>query len=129
MGLAVDEALRKLAPLRGEEVRRWKRQLPYLDERTRRLVEWRILRTASRLLGDVEEKLLLGCPTREVCQGDIEMGRVVYEKELWPFYLREAELLQHLAVFGRSGSGKTNVMFHVLRQLLDRRVPFLFFDW
>ncbi len=46
-----------------------------------------------------------------------------------PVGLSEDELIQHLAIFGRSGSGKTNTVFHLLQSLLDNRVPFLIFDW
>lgn len=127
--LNVKDALRKLAPLRPEEVRKWEQQLPQLDRDTRLLLERKILRTSTAVLGNAEHQLLLSCPPQDVCKGTLELGRVVYEKDLWPFFLRDEELLQHLAIFGRSGSGKTNIVFHLLRQFAARKLPFLFFDW
>ncbi len=46
-----------------------------------------------------------------------------------PFGLEAGELIQHLAIFGRSGAGKTNTVMVLLRALLERGVPFLVFDW
>jgi len=69
----VDEALRKLAPLRPGEVERWRRLLAYADEKSRRLVEWDVLRTAEEVLGK-EQRLLLSCPPAEVCKGEIDLG-------------------------------------------------------
>jgi len=54
---------------------------------------------------------------------------VVYHRELHSFALEEKELLQHMAVFGRSGAGKTNCVFQLLRELQKKRITFLFFDW
>jgi hypothetical protein len=54
---------------------------------------------------------------------------VRYEEPKWPVGLRADELVQHLAIFGRSGAGKTNVLFHLLMQLAERKVPFVFLDW
>lgn len=34
-----------------------------------------------------------------------------------------------MAIFGRSGAGKTNVAFHILKQLAEKRIPFIFLDW
>jgi hypothetical protein len=45
------------------------------------------------------------------------------------FGLREAEWIQHLAIFGRSGSGKTNLGFVILGQLLTHGKPVWVFDW
>ena len=42
------------------------------------------------------------------------------EKEEW---------VQHVGIFGRSGSGKTNAAFPVILNLLARNKPFMVFDW
>jgi Helicase HerA, central domain len=34
-----------------------------------------------------------------------------------------------MAILGRSGAGKTNVTFHILAQLIERKIPFIFLDW
>ena len=50
-------------------------------------------------------------------------------KELYTFGLKRDEWIQHLAVLGRSGAGKTNVGFILLREHKRKGIPFLIFDW
>lgn len=69
-------------------------------------------------------------PPAGVLGGWLEVGDVVYPgMPPTPFGLDRGELIQHVAIFGRSGAGKTNTVFGLLRGLLERRVPFLIFDW
>jgi hypothetical protein len=69
-------------------------------------------------------------PPQEQAQGQYPIGSVSYGgKNLYPFGLRENEWIQHMAILGRSGSGKTNIGFSILRTLAQHRKPFLVFDW
>ena len=45
-----------------------------------------------------------------------------------PFGLSRSDLLQGIGIYGRSGSGKTNIVFGLLRQLGQQGIPFLFLD-
>lgn len=125
----VDDLLRKLEPLIPGEVARWRTSLPLVDAETRHLLEQHIVATAQRLLGDWTRKILLPPPTKKLSRGPIWLGSVVYDKPLYPFGLNKSELLQGLGIYGRSGAGKTNVVFGLLRQLERHRIPFLFLDW
>jgi len=69
-------------------------------------------------------------PSEEQAKGEYPIGQVYYSgKNLYEFGLREDEWIQHMAILGRSGAGKTNLNFLILRQLRLRGVPFLLFDW
>jgi hypothetical protein len=69
-------------------------------------------------------------PPGQQAQGEYPIGFVNYAgKDLYEFGLREDEWIQHIAVLGRSGSGKTNVGFILLRELMQKAKPFLVFDW
>jgi len=58
------------------------------------------------------------------------VGMIHYGQEgFYPFGLREAEFIQHIGIFGRSGSGKTNLAYLLLRGLVQAGKPFLVFDW
>src|ERR1041384_3528837 len=103
---------------------KWQRLLDHGDEKLRELVEQDILHAARRVLGDYRNKLLLSLPPETKAHGAFELGRIVYEADKWPFGLRASELLQNLAIFGRSGAGKTNVVFALVQQLARRNVPF-----
>lgn len=69
-------------------------------------------------------------PSQESAQGEYPLGMVHYaNKTLYPFGLREDEWIQHMAILGRSGAGKTNCGFLILQELKNKGKPFLLFDW
>jgi hypothetical protein len=79
-------------------------------------------------LGQEETELIP--PSEEQAQGEYPIGQVLYSgKHLYPFGLRENEWIQHMAILGRSGSGKTNIGFSILKILVQHDKPFLVFDW
>jgi hypothetical protein len=69
-------------------------------------------------------------PSKQQAEGHYTIGSVVYAgKCLYEFGIREDEWIQHVGVFGRSGAGKTNIGFLILKQLQDKGKPVLIFDW
>jgi hypothetical protein len=69
-------------------------------------------------------------PSKQQAYGPYTIGSVCYaDKYLYDFGLRENEWIQHVGVFGRSGAGKTNIGFLILKQLQDKGKPVLIFDW
>jgi len=75
-------------------------------------------------------KVHLSVPSRTSAEGEYPIGSVFYTgRSLYPFGLRESELIQHIGIFGRSGAGKTNTVFQHINNLLDQKKPFLIFDW
>lgn len=127
--MTIHRVLAKLAPLLPERVQAWRRTLDLADHDIRVLVEKQILRTAHEVLGDFRERLLLSLPPRRTAAGPLNLGTVLYEAAHWPAGISPGELLQNMAVFGRSGAGKTNLTFHLLTQLHKQRIPFLYLDW
>jgi len=127
--IGTEKLLRLLEPLLPGEVASWRRSLPLLDAEARRVLEAHIQVTARQRLGDYESKVLL--PPRGVkgIKGELALGSVVYEDLRLPFGLNRPELLQGLGIYGRSGAGKTNVVFCLIQQLERARIPFLFLDW
>ena len=93
------------------------------------MIDRQILSTAHKVLGDFQDKILLSLPPKHTAGGEIHLGTIVYEEEKYPFGISRGELLQHLGIFGRSGAGKSNVVFHILDQLTKKNIPWLFFDW
>jgi len=126
---ATETLLRKLQPLIPDRVAQWQHARPLADADLRELIDREIHETARRLLGPYESRLLLSLPPQKLCRGEFDLGVVQYEQPKWQVGLRRGELLQNLAILGRSGAGKTNVVFHLLRQLLAKGVHVLFFDW
>jgi len=130
--MEIYEVLRKLKPILGDEATRraWE-QLQLVDAKTGRLVEYSLRRKLADATGaSFDDALLLEPIPAERAGGSIRLGRVVYgDRDLHGFGLRPGELIQHLAIFGRSGAGKTNVAMLLLRELHRARVPFLVLDW
>lgn len=82
----------------------------------------------SQGLDDSEPGLIP--PSQTQAHGKYHIGQVSYSgKNLYEFGLRENEWIQHMAILGRSGSGKTNIGFSILRTLVEHEKPFLVFDW
>jgi len=81
-----------------------------------------------RALGQDEAELIP--PSQEQARGEYPIGQVQYGgKNLYEFGLRTGEWIQHMAILGRSGSGKTNLGFQILTELRRKGKPFLLFDW
>ncbi len=127
--MEIQRIARKLRPLMPKEVDRWLAVRETAEPDLRDLIDKQILSTARKKLGDVNTKALLSLPPERKIRGAIHLGAVLYEKAKWPAGISTGELLQNLAIFGRSGAGKTNVSFHILEQLAEKKIPFLFLDW
>ena len=125
----IEKLARKLEPLMGEKVRHWMRVREMADAEMKDLLDKQIITEAYSKLGDFHRKILLSLPPEKVAKGSINLGTIQYEAEKWPVGITPTEMLQNMVVLGRSGAGKTNVSFHILRQLVERKTPFLFLDW
>jgi hypothetical protein len=78
----------------------------------------------------LSEKILLEPPRQDIIKGDYDLGNVNYaDKDLYQFGLRERDWVRHICISGMSGSGKTNFAFQILKQFVDKKKPFLVFDW
>ena len=124
-----EKLVRKLEPLVPAQVERWLRVRDVADADIKDLIDKEIIGTAHKILGDFRKKVLLSLPPRTKAKGSIHLGTILYEADKWDFGISRAELLRNMGIFGMSGSGKTNVAFHILKQLVDKRIPFLFWDW
>ncbi len=125
----LDKILQKLEPIVPEEVKQWRKIREMGSKELIELVEKRIISTAYQVFGDYQSKILLSLPSAQKARGPINLGTILYDQEKWPLGITTSEFTQNMAILGRSGAGKTNVTFHIVRQLIDRRIPFVFMDW
>ena len=125
----LEKLARKLEPLIPDKVQHWLRVRDLADPDIKDLVEKELISAAYTHLGDFRKKLLLSLPPRSTARRSIKLGTVLYEADKWEFGLSKAELLRGVAIFGMSGSGKTNLAFLLLKQLMRKGIPFLFWDW
>jgi len=128
----VKELLRKLEPILGRRTK----GLWYLNLFSRDVKEDRENLELLRLLADkkaqirFQEKIRLPPPGKDKLAGDYHMGTVIYpNEEFAEFGLREDEFIKHILIVGMTGTGKTNLAYHILKELVINKKPFLVFDW
>jgi hypothetical protein len=132
MTVEIDELCRRLQPVLGDRAQKLWALYQAESPEGRKWVELELKQLASRHLGLTFNRnpALLEPPPTEVCGGGYRLGSVVYNgAEKWPFGMREEEWIQHVGIFGRSGSGKTNTMFGIIGELVKQGKPFLVMDW
>ncbi len=133
MSLAkVQEMCRRLKPILGDRADTlWVAYLTEDYEGRREIENMLEILSLQSLNQRVDiEKILLSPPSKGVCSGEYPIGTVCYnDKEFYPLGIRENEWIQHLAIFGRSGAGKTNTVCVIVLELLRKKKPFLIFDW
>ena len=66
---------------------------------------------------DYKEKILLDPGSKKDCRGEYELGKVIFpDKTYSSFGIKENEWIKHMLITGMTGTGKTNLCFHILRQ-------------
>ncbi len=89
-----------------------------------------VLELLRRRAAGKERVPLLEPPAGNRADGPLRLGRIVHgDNELGWLGIAPNELMQHLGVFGRSGSGKSNLCLRLLLQLVERSIPWLIFDY
>lgn len=126
-----EEKLRKLAALEPDQAdQSW---LLYLSgqgkerELTDNLIDIALFQKLNK---DFKEEIHLKPSSRAACEGEYELGDVLYPgpKKFSRFGMRENEWIRHALVCGMAGSGKTTFCQNVLRQLRKHNKRFLVFD-
>ena len=129
---SVREICQRLKPILGQKVEGIYQAYLAEDAEGQRQIERYLDLLAARHLpaGLDQASIDLLPPDKDAAAGAYPVGLVEYAgKELYPFGLREEEWIQHMAILGRSGAGKTNTGFIILDELNRQGKPFLLFDW
>ncbi|MCP4259346.1 MAG: ATP-binding protein [Planctomycetes bacterium] len=130
--MKIEDVFYKLRPICGKQLDLLWQEYLVADPPLRKTIE-KILRVQlARKLGETfeSEQVLLKLPPRELVRGEYPLGTIHYgRKSYYEFGLKEDEFIQHIGIFGRSGSGKTNLAYLILQGLVKADKPFLVFDW
>lgn len=131
--MTFEDDLRRLQPLIGADraLSLW-RAYQYEGADGRRDMEAAIRLQVEKSLGvnPLSPDRCLSVPGAEESIGEYILGSVLTgNRSLYDFGLREDEFIQHAAIFGRSGAGKTNTVALLIRTLVDHKKPFMIFDW
>ena len=130
----VQELCRKLQPVLGKKVDGlWSAYLAESDAAGKADIEQTLELLAAKHLGRSfqPDRSPFPPPSREYATtGEIGVGEVFYGKRtLYPFRLESGRLKEHLLVAGRSGSGKTNLTFVLMRGMMNCGIKVLALDW
>ncbi len=130
--MKIEDEFKKLKPIFGKALDRlWMSYLLEEDEGKKEIENLLpILADQGLNCKYYEEGIFLNPPRKEDAYGEYPLGTVEYAgKEFYPFGLRENEWIQHISIFGRSGCGKTNLVFNIVNNFIEKRKPFMIFDW
>jgi len=130
--MKIEDIFRKLKPISESSLDELWKEYILSDAKTQKNIEDVLKLILAKNLGQTfeEKEVLLEPPSEQDAYGEYPLGIIYYGKEKFhPFGLRESEWIQHVGIFGRSGSGKTNVAFLVVLNLLKHGKPFMVFDW
>lgn len=130
--LTVEELCTKLKPVFGKRMDELYLKYAMAGSREEKEEIENILNVLYRkhLSELLDKKVLLEPPSKDTLQGDYPLATINYaNKKLWPFNLREKDWVRHVCISGMSGSGKTTLAFHVVNNFIEKRKPFLIFDW
>lgn len=128
----VKELCRRLKPVIGEQAERiWMGYVAEDETGKAQLLDYLEILAAQKFNASLDDQgpgLLP--PGASAAEGEYPLGDVAYNgRPMYPFGLRESEWPQHVGVFGRSGSGKTNLGFLIVQELMKAGKPVLVFDW
>ncbi|MEM7819869.1 MAG: DUF87 domain-containing protein [Candidatus Aenigmatarchaeota archaeon] len=130
----ISNEINKLVPVLGKTTAE-RLEKAYLlgDENIRkRIVELiDITKAAVFSDNDLRDSVLMEPLERDkAIRGDLNLGRVLYgRKNLYPFSLEINQLLTHVGIFGSSGYGKTNISYCMIKELSDKNIPVIVFDF
>ena len=128
----IRDICQRLRPIIGQQADKiWQAYVTENENGKKQIEDYLELLAAKHFFGNLDsESPGLVPPEQNKASGEYSIGSVAYNgKDLYPFGLREDEWLQHVAVFGRSGAGKTNAGLIIVQQLLAKGKPILIFDW
>jgi hypothetical protein len=130
----ITDEIKKLIPVLGREnASALSRAYLLGDEEVRKRI-FEIVDAAKAAVFSSEDmagSVLIEPPDRGVfSRGDFRLGTVLYgRKRLYPMRMKKESLLMHMGIFGSSGYGKTNLAYDMIRELSDRGIPVLVFDF
>ena len=130
----MQELCRKLQPVLGKKIDRlWTAYLSESDAAGKADIEQTLELLAAKHIGQdyQPDRSPFPPPDKKFAKsGDIHLGTVTYgSRNLYPFLLKSDRLKEHILVAGRSGSGKTNLTFVLMRGIMDQGIKVLALDW
>ena len=130
----VQQLCRSLKPVLGKKIDRlWSVYLAESEPGGKAQIEQVLEMLASKHLNHTFEPdhNPFPPPSKEFSTaGELKLGTIYYgDKQLYPFCLKSSRLREHILVAGRSGSGKTNLTFVLMSEIIKQGTKVLALDW
>ncbi|MFW9873893.1 MAG: ATP-binding protein [Candidatus Thorarchaeota archaeon] len=127
----IEDKFRKLEPVEGNKIDRlWNYYIVSDKDEKKELEILLDILLNRRLNKSYKQRILLKPPEKNKCIGEYKLGIVLYpDKPYAIFGLREDEWIKHILITGMTGTGKTNTVFQILKNLKEKNKPFLVSDW
>ncbi len=126
----VKQTLTELKPVLGVQVDDlWQAYLAS-DEKGKKELEQYLEILYAQFVDDYEQKkIVLEPPGIKEIAGSFVLGLIIYpDKPYYPLMITEEELNSHILICGRTGVGKTTLIYRLVSQLVSRDIPVLIFD-
>ncbi|MCK4714814.1 MAG: DUF87 domain-containing protein, partial [Candidatus Aenigmarchaeota archaeon] len=130
----ITDEIKKLTPVLGREnANALSRAYLLGDEEVRKRI-FEVVDAAKAAVFSSSEMagtVLIEPPERHVfSRGDLKIGTILYgRKKLYPMRMKKNSLLMHMAIFGSSGYGKTNMAYNMIKEMSDKGIPVVIFDF
>lgn len=130
-GMTIEDMCIQLKPIVGDDIDKlYNRYRLASTLKEKAEIEQIINALYQKYIGSLLEKKILLNPPKTSLNADYPIGIIKYaEKDIGIFGLREHDWIRHILVSGMSGSGKTNLAFHILGNFIVKKKPFLVLDW
>lgn|SRR5574341_1395410 len=130
----IETLFEKAKPVLGERKAKslWLAYTTETDLNKRREIEGFLYSLLAKKTDETfqKKKILLEPPSEDKCVGDYPLGAVYFgDKLIDIFGLNESQLLAHTGIWGMTGSGKTNIVYLIVSNLMKNVKNFLIFDW
>ena len=123
--------LRKLKPFIGKKADKLWLLYQTSDFKSKKELEDNVINILSeKYLKQFDDEISLDPIPQELCKGDLHLGDVIQAgKTLYPLHITKDTLCLHMGFMGSTGCGKTNAIYCLVAQLLDKGINIQFFDW
>ena len=75
------------------------------------------------------ERPVLVAPSQDEVDGSIFIGKIMQgDLTTGEFKIEEQELVRHVAIYAQTGHGKSTLLYTLISQLIEKRIPFISFD-
>ena len=130
----VKELCRRLWPILGKKIDMlWNAYVAEDGFRGKADIEQALEMLASKHLGSsfgIDRSCFVPPDENAASSGSLKLGTITNGKaELYPLHIKSDRLKEHILVAGRSGSGKTNLTFVLLEEIMKQGINILALDW